>query len=236
MAALVETTRGDVPAGQTPPSVGQFDLRPIEQPDLEEVTRLLVRVLLDDPVYQWVFPGREERWAMLPAFISSSLRLHRRFGHMMGVCPSSRPGADPIGVAMWYSPERPWPPPWWGFFPEAFRVLPLQLSLGVGAYRRFCRVNGVLKALRRERSTGTRFWYLAGLAVAPEFRRQGAATALVRAGIARADGVPVCAETAGERARDLFHGLGFKLRHTRVVKHSPLTFWSMVHDPEHRMR
>ena len=181
---------------------------------------LLGRAFQAEPVYEWLLPDPAQRRRWLPVLLRSNLAyLHRgpgsfevatADGHIVGAAiwdgPNDR-GAGPLRRA------QAWP--------GRFRAV-------AGRLGRLAQVATALAAVRPAEP----HWYLDHLGADPEVPRCGAGSALLAAGLARADAGRVGTYLECKAANvDYYRRVGFELRDEVLVDPGRLTVLTMWRPP-----
>ncbi|MEM6327796.1 MAG: GNAT family N-acetyltransferase [Bacteroidota bacterium] len=170
--------------------------------DSSHAVSLAARAFADDPLFRYIYPdpaSRERRFAREHA---AYLRwIYRPVGLAETV-------GDVDGLALWLLPESFHQLGW----REAACLPALVRSVGV---RRLPVVWRTYKAFDPFYPTDVPFHYLGLLAVEPEAQGKGLGSALLRAGLARADaqGVGTYLETSTEANVAFYRAHGFDIRH-----------------------
>ncbi|HKQ96680.1 MAG TPA: GNAT family N-acetyltransferase, partial [Candidatus Polarisedimenticolia bacterium] len=118
-------------------------------------------------------------------------------------------GGPPAGVALWLGPGA-FPMSLWQVLLSGHSVLPFRV--GLTSLRRLRRLNAYAH-MQHARAAGGPHWYLHGIGVDPDSQRRGIGTALLRAGLERADRdhLPCYLETARETALPFYARFGFRV-------------------------
>lgn len=197
------------------------DIRPLTAADLPRAAETLTLAFRHDPLWSWVFPDPRRRAAGCRRIFSFYLRLGLELG-AVDVAPGL------AGVAMWlhrgvrHSAFTP------GLLLTAlalpFRFAPTSLRRMIAAE--------AANASQHRRVISDRHEYLAELAVAPDHRRKGIGTALVRHGLARATGLPCYVETQSAGNLRFYQRLGFELKSRAAIHGSGVAIWSLLRSPD----
>ena len=183
--------------------------------DVAQVSRALADALADDPIFQWLFPGRRR-----------DTRLRRLFATELShyVFPAGRVlTTDDFRGANVELPPGEWK-----------MTMPLSGAIGL------VRVFGIrlLRASRTEvflerNHLQEPHYYIRTLGVVTRFQGRGLGTALLRPTLDRCDreGVPAYLEASSERSAALYERLGFvHLGELRIPDGGP-PFWPMRRPP-----
>lgn len=198
-----------------------MEIRLAERGDGTAMGAVLSAAFADSATFRWIFPDERRRPDLLRALFTGTIRHVHPPGR--GTLVAVVEGRI-VGVAAWVPPPR-WQPPGW-------RGLLLMPGLVRAGDRRSLRVfadrgRAVDEALRRVHAAGPH-WYLAALGVAPAAQGSGAGSALVRAGLARADsdGVGSYLECE-EHLVDYYAAFGFGVRHECPMPAGAARQWGM---------
>lgn len=180
----------------------------LDPADLAQVTEVSVRAFDDYPLMAELFPGAPgdpRRAAISRHFYTPAVADCLDHGvvdaamdgeRLAGYCAWLEPGAYPLSLRRNF-----------GFLPmarEALRRYPLRAHLGVQSVIR----------LEKHHPNTPEHWYLAVIAVDPDYQGRGIGQQLIAPGLARADehGQPAFLETTRPSARDWYERLGFAVR------------------------
>lgn len=143
-----------------------------------EASVVLARAFQDDPAWSWVLPNPRRREALLPWLFRVAFETTEAQGWTSA--------GELVGCARWFEPGPP--PVHFGALLGALLLTPLRLR---EATRRFLAYGRAVETLRLD-TVREPHWYLAGLGVDPDWRRQGIGAALLRPGIeaSQRDGAP----------------------------------------------
>ncbi|MDO5493063.1 MAG: GNAT family N-acetyltransferase [Nesterenkonia sp.] len=169
--------------------------------ELPRCATTMAEAFHDNAEFRWIIPDEDTRSSLLPVFFGSSLRHAAAAGTVLVVrrppsAAGERSEAEIRGAAAWCPPGR-WRPAWWRDLSNAprmfFAAAPPQL-------RRFARRGSQVDRAMRDVHPETPHWYLAGVGVSSDARGTGVGSALIRAGLDRADaqGLPVYLECVRE--------------------------------------
>jgi GNAT superfamily N-acetyltransferase len=154
-----------------------------------------------DPLIGWFLRADGRREEALGDFVSDSITEYAADGHRIDVAELD---GNVAGAALWTAPPGAQPSPWraragvWGLRRwTGLRRLPRLGWLVVASERRYPR---------------TPHWYLYLVAVDPEQQGRGVGSALLAAGLARADAeaMPAYLEATSERNSALYARVGFE--------------------------
>lgn len=193
------------------------DVVRLDRSDYARVGRVLGAAFRDDPLWSVIVPDLDTRVRMFKG-------LARTIDAARGMVDGT-PGLE--GAALWLGPGR---------------------EIGLGAVIRsgFAPASWVLRLpsghlkhmLALQRQVETRHeklilrphWQLMVLGVAPEHHGQGYGTALVEAGLERADRDrrPVYVDTSAEANVGFYERFGFEVVDELTIAHPQVPFWMMV--------
>jgi GNAT superfamily N-acetyltransferase len=193
------------------------DIRRATPQDRPRVVEALAEGFCDDPLFAWMFRDAERRLDRHRSFFDLFVsRVYLPGGHVYTT--------DRIaGAACWMPPEKN----------RITRLDGLRLLPGMVAAcgRELTRLGAVIPAIDHVHPK-ERHWYLAMVAVRPEWRGRGFGAALLRPVLDRcdADGVPAYLEATSPRNRTLYERHGFEVRDEIRVKDAP-PLWPMWREP-----
>ena len=195
-----------------------IDVAEATEEDVPRLAALLGQALADDPLNRHLVPDDARRARVLPAGFAEQLR--RVFLPHGSVLTT----ADRAGAALWLSPSAQ---------PLSLRE---QLRMLPGMVRMFG-LRGVSAAMRAmgeldRRAPHEPCWHLSVLGVAPERRRAGVGSALVRPVLERCDrdARPAYLETANPANLALYARHGFTVR-DEVALGGGVRVWTMLRAP-----
>jgi ribosomal protein S18 acetylase RimI-like enzyme len=185
--------------------------------DLPAAVEVLGRAFQSEPVYEWVMPDPIRRRARLPSLLRSNVtHLHRGPGSFTVATANERI----VGAAIWDGPQERRP----GTLRRAMAWPGRARAVGV----RLPRLTAVGRALAAHRPAEPH-WYLDHLGADPQVPRRGAGTALLDAGLARADAARVGTYLECKAGNvGYYRRFGFELRdEVEIVtgRLSVLTMW-----------
>lgn len=185
--------------------MGEVDVAPLDPADLPQVPELSARAFDDYPLTRALFPG--------PPGDPHRAEIARRFytptvadclAH--GVVEAAMDGNRLAGYCAWLEP---------GAHPLTLRrnlaFLPMAGAVLRRHPRRVWRGVQALIALEKDHPRHPEHWYLAAIAVDPDYQRRGLGARLIAPGLERADaeGRPAFLETTRPSAKDWYERLGF---------------------------
>lgn len=174
----------------------------------------LVRAYRDDPIMNWAFRAGERRDQAWAAYFQANLDVYRPYGTVFTT-------AERRACAMWAPPGK-----WRIGFGRKLRLLPkIAIMLGLARFRRGL---SVMERMEREHPR-EQHWYLNLLGVDPDLQACGIGSALVAAGLARADedGSGAYLETSNPRNLSLYRRHGFEVTNTFDFGPDTPTVWLM---------
>lgn len=186
------------------------DIRPTTPVDRAVVVRALTEAFADDPVFSWIYPDRDNRHRILPAFFEL-FEAHSapRGGNLIA--------GDDLGAAIWVPPGQVLVDP---ADEEAFGTTLVALS--PGDVERLMVSNELFEAHHPTEP----HWYLSLLGVMTAHRGEGVGSALLRAATERcdADGMPAYLEATSPDNRRLYERHGFVVTDDIVLPDGPTAF------------
>lgn len=194
---------------------------PLTRSAFEQAVITLERAFRSDPMFTWIFPDPERRTRALRHLNRVPLAYGLRYGHV-----TESHGAR--AVAIWIPPG---PAISLGGMVRS-GILPVPFRVGFRPFLTFARANQVMERIHH-RLLPEPHWYLLIVGVDPELQGQGAGTALVKEGLARADqaGCPTYLETDEERNLPFYGRLGFRVVEAATLGPGGPPAWAMRRDP-----
>ncbi len=173
-------------------------VRPARRADRDATVEVLTRAFRDDPQMRWMLEGRSHLDRRLARFFATNFADHRRTGVIDVACRGTRI----VGAALWKPPTFSGP----GIVDQLV-MMPGMLA----AFHGRLTAAGRFKAAVVARHPTTPHWYLASVGVDPAAQGGGAGSALLRAGIARADAgrVPAYLESSTPANVPIYAHFGF---------------------------
>ncbi len=169
---------------------------------IDEASRMLARAFQEDPAWRWVVPDARRRAALLPW-------LFRMNFEVTEAEVWTTAGGSSTGCARWLAPGRP-----------QIHIGPMLRALVATPLRarestsRFFAYGRAVEAIRAA-TVPEAHWYLAGIGVDPEYRREGIGSALMQPGIdhSTVDRVPCALLTNSEANLAFYDAHGFEVVH-----------------------
>lgn len=186
-------------------------IREARDADAATVAEMLTAAFADDPAFCWIFPDAATRRRRMPALFAALFAGDAGNGTRL----LTEEGA---AASLWRAP---------GHARDDLRG-PLQLwqawRLLGGAQLRGKRVADAIAA----HFPSEPFWYLHIAACHPAHQGRGLGRAIIAAGLARSDGLPVYLETANRQNLSFYQSLGFRVSDEWCVPGCGPRFWSMI--------
>lgn len=203
------------------PRRGVIPLRPLEYPRAGEV---LGRAFADDPLWTALMPDPEVRPARLVRMFTALGKATAASGGVAERTPQFE------AVALWLSPGGNMG--WWALVRSGFALPRFVMKMPRQDRSRLMAVLGQIGE-RRKQLVPEPHWYLAAVGVDPDRQGRGHGSALVRAGMARADrgAAPIYLETETEGNVGFYEHLGFEVVEEIVATHIDVPLWLMVRGP-----
>ena len=187
--------------------------------DAARVTSVITRSFLDDPLVNWIVRQDRRRVQRIARLVHTTVELFMPAGETS----IERSGA---GCALWVAPSASALSPW--------KTLRLMGMLGrVAGWRRLMAMAEFYRQFE-QLAPAQPAYHLLYLAVAPEARGQGLATALMQPVLQRCDacGLPAYLENSRRVNLPLYERNGFTCTRTwRVAGNGP-TLWCMYREPQ----
>ncbi|HVH23542.1 MAG TPA: GNAT family N-acetyltransferase [Pseudonocardia sp.] len=196
--------------------MGLVQVRAGTRSDLAGAVDVLGRAFQVEPVYEWLWPDPAQRRRRLPVLLRANLiHLHRGPASFDVATMEGRI----VGVSIWDGPTHR----------NAGRLRralawPGRARATSGRLDRLTRVSAALAAVRPVEP----HWYLDHVGADPDVPRCGAGSALLAAGLARAEGARVGTHLECKAANvDYYRRFGFEVRDEVVVVSGRLTVLTM---------
>ncbi|AYA25991.1 MAG: GNAT family N-acetyltransferase [Rhodococcus sp. (in: high G+C Gram-positive bacteria)] len=189
--------------------------------DIPAFAPVVAEAFVDDPVFTWMFPDEHHRIRRMTRFFAADAR-----HHMVPLGATDIAESDGVvgGAAMWAPPGR-WRSDMW----TSLRLLP-GFCAALGRYmKRGRQVDETLDAAH----PGEPHWYLSTIGTSPAARGTGLGTALMKAGLDRADAehAPAYLESSKEANVPYYERFGFEVTRAIVVPDGGPTLWGMWRQP-----
>ena len=193
---------------------------PLDRSMLDAANETVSKALLGDSMVTWVFPDPAGRARGLRRLNRVPLEYGLRYGYV-------RQSDESRCVAIWVPPGQPMSP---GRMVRC-GMLGVPLRTGLRPLARYGGAGGVMEKIHKRHMHGPH-WELLIVAVDPDLQGRGRGLALVRDGLARADGsvLPCYLNTNTPTLVPFFERLGFTvLEEAKLGKDGP-TAWAMRRD------
>ena len=191
--------------------------------DRTEVARVLSSAFLDDPVFAWLVPDRDERTGRLPAVFDAFAEAYARHGESHVLTADEETPQRLGGVALWAPPGAE------PVHPEDEERFGVRLVEATGPHVERFAVCGELFAAVHPAEPS---WYLGLLGVDADQRGRGLGSALLRDTLAVVDLArqPAYLEATSPRNRVLYERHGFRHLADVPLPGGP-TAYAMWRDP-----
>ena len=197
---------------------------PVDRSDFSRAGDVLGRAFHDDPQWVWLMPDPAERKVKLPVMFTGATKM----ATVAGGRADRSPGFE--AIALWIAPGRDIG--LWAFLRSSSTSARWILTPPVPDIRR---MNGVMRSFdeRRKELVPEPHWYLMALGTDPQHQGHGFGSALVRAGLQRAerDGTPVYLETESEINVPFYQRLGFEVIEEMTLPQFDAPFSLMIRRP-----
>ncbi len=195
-------------------------IEPLRWDLLDTATTTLTRAFDDDPMFAWIFPDPQHRAYSLNVLNRVPLTYGLRFGRITQLHGGK-------AAALWLPP---------GGKATAGRMmlcglLGVPFRVGFRAFTKFAVANDIMGKIHA-RHVPEPHWHLMIVGVDPELQGEGAGTALIKEGLARADqeDVPCFLETSNERNVAFYERFGFAIAETTTLGRGGPKAWGMRRD------
>jgi GNAT superfamily N-acetyltransferase len=186
--------------------------------DVPALARALALAFDDDPVTEWLMPNPAGRIGRLERMFGpiNAKRLSVPYGH-------AQIAAGGAGAALWIPPEHVHLSTF-----ASLRLLPAIAWATGSAFPQLMRFGAAVDAVHPHEP----HYYLPQIGVVPDAQGRGIGSALLRAGLDRADeeGMPAYLEATTERSLVLYERHGFACIGTVDLPKGP-TMWQMWREP-----
>ena len=195
------------------------------RPHVDALAKLSGRAFFTDPLYEYVFPDAATREALAAWELGGIVHYGVRFGEAYAA-------PDLSGCAVWLPPGQT------DFTLERMAEIGMQDSaahIGVGPEERLMRFITESEECHG-RVAADLHWYLVLLVVDPARQEEGIGSALLAAGLERADaeGYAVYLEATNPLNVPFYQKRGFEVRLEATLSDSGAHIWYMVRDPVRR--
>lgn len=198
-----------------------IEVRPAAAGDVRELSRVLARAFVDDPVMTWLFPVRRTRERRLMRLFWTVTRFHHLGNGAVEV--AGRPSG--IGAAaLWDPPGR-----WSHSGPSEVAMIPAMIWTFGG---RLCFGRAMGETIHQHHPTEPH-WYLSVIGSDPEVRGGGFGQALLHSRLDRCDAeyAPAYLESSNPDNVPYYQRFGFEVTgEIRLPRGGP-TVWAMWRDP-----
>ena len=199
----------------------------LKRSQVEDVTNMLVRAFVNDPLHLFYFPDINKRVQQIYHLMNYSIRYCMRYGEVYTTSSKLE------GVALWQL-EGPIVEQGHGDKPMSLFVnwLLFRLWVGLGkALEKVISLYDYTVSIQHE-LVPSRHWYFFVLGVDPKFQGQGFASRLITPMLARIDKeqLPCYLDTYNEKNVGLAQHFGFKVVKRYQIPGSDVINWSMVRE------
>jgi ribosomal protein S18 acetylase RimI-like enzyme len=190
--------------------------------DINKAARVMSEAFFDEPMSVYAFPDIGQRQSKSHYFYEFILRYSFHLGHVFVTSNNIE------GLAAWLFLNKVSSSIWDMVRSKA--IIPL-LRMGINANRRMWPYFNILEKRHRE-LVKTPHWYLILLGVAPEYRKQGYASHLLREMLSNIDheGIPCYLETDTEENVSLYQHFGFRVIEEIKVPSTDFRVWAMLRE------
>jgi hypothetical protein len=193
---------------------------PFETSQSERLSSALSRAFQNEPSFAWVLPDEQSRREMLPSIFFGAIRFAEAHGQI-----DTTATAD--AGALWIRPGREL------IFSQLIRTetAPLPFKLGRSRFRRCMKLVKSIEQVRQRLARGPH-WYLMAIGADPCVQEHLMGSALLQAGLSRADSdhVPCYLETFHDRSLPIYEAHGFRIAGAGCIPGGP-SFWAMMRNP-----
>ena len=194
----------------------------LDKRNMEKASQMFTRAFYNDPFSLYAFPDTKERDSRLIYMNEMSLRYGMRYG--MVYAPSERTE----GGAIWMPPGK-----WEMSIPGIFLsgALSSIIKMGIDAELKMMPLDNYM-SLKHKKLAPFPHWYLALLAVEPQYQKQGYAGKLLRGMLDEIDkeGSPAYLETDSEKNYLMYQHFGFEIIDEFVLPKAGIRLWAMLRD------
>jgi len=189
----------------------------------QQAAAIFSRAFFDYPQFTCYHPSRDWRLQHFTEYCAMGLGFALRYGEVYTTL-------DVKGLIAWFAPGKT------HFTSAMYFVVPgfLHQTILIG-WMNLSRITTCedYSAKVQEEVVPGPHWYLWGLAVDPDYQRQGIGSRLMEPGLIRADqqGLPTYLETHDEKNIPYYQKHGFELVRSERVPGIDLPFWCLVRHP-----
>ena len=193
---------------------------------IKPASRMLARAFANDPFFASVWPDAAQRQVKLPYMTEYFLHFSLSYGEAYATSPRLE------GIASWIHFEKVSMPFWRVLLSGAFWPA---LKMGWRAARRLRDFSSYIDN-KHGRLVPVVHWYLALLAVDPEFQGRGHASQLVKGMLTRIDkeGLPCYLETENERNVPIYQHFGFRVIDEFTIPQTTVKVWAMLRENQRK--
>ena len=191
--------------------------------DRTQVVRVLTAAFLDDPVFEWIVPSRDERTALLPGVFDAFAEAYAHHDETHVVVPGDTSEAVVSGVSLWAPPGAE------PILPHVEDRFYARIAEVAGAHlERFGTVGEVFGAAHPTAPC----WFLSLIGVDAGHQGRGLGSTVLREVLDAADrsGEAAYLEATNERNRALYERHGFRHVGDLTLPDGP-TSYAMWRDP-----
>jgi ribosomal protein S18 acetylase RimI-like enzyme len=194
---------------------------PLAPKDTSVAGGVLSRAFLDDPLWSALMSDPQTRQAMLAQMFTG---LAKTTAAANGVAETTQ---GLVAVALWLGPGKELG--WWSMVRSGMSMPRFVMKLPAQDRRRMMAVLRQMDQRRKELMPRPH-WYLEAIGVEPQHQGAGFGSALVRAGMRRADWdkTPVYLETETEGNVGYYEHLGFEVVEQTIATGLNLPLWLMI--------
>lgn len=198
---------------------------PMQEKDVEEVSKFMVKSFEEDPLYCYFVPQKVERIEFMTGFFAFRLRYALHVGKVFIT-------SDRKAVAAWIPPDTHMLPE----HMEQFNGIEPLMKAGQDTVSRVMGFSDFGAAIEDEYAKMPH-WHLSPLAVEPDFWNKGYGSSLLNKMLANIDNEKQFCylETQTEKNRKFYEKAGFVVVKKDVLPGSSITHYSMLRSPNRCM-
>lgn len=151
------------------------DITVLNSNDVVPMVNLLCTAFEKDALYRYAFRSDQSRKRWLPKIHTAIARLTLSYGMATGI--RSGDHSRLAASALWFSPDRPFPPPWYWAIGTCYPLIPIVLEYRT--YLRYQQLHTISMSLMPKKR---RILLLSGLAVQEDHRNLGLGRRLIECG------------------------------------------------------